>query len=110
MHIVSIFYRVFAITWLLILVLYVGYGVAIFPWRSESLGAKEKGEMVTGMMGKLSYPPRSALVTGISYWHFHFKQEELSAPMTIQSSNDSTEVRGNTLLHRRFRILYHELS
>ena len=110
-HIISIFFRVFALTWLVTLVLYVGYGLAIFPWRAESRQGRdsEKEEMVTGLVttSLFSYPPKSALVSGISLWHFAFKQEEL--PATTPDLKDNVEQKGNAVLHRRFRAMCHEL-
>lgn len=110
-HIISIFFRVFTLTWLVTLVLYVGYGVAIFPWKAESRQRKdsEKDEMVTGIVttSVYSYPPNSELVSGISGWHFAFKQEE--SPATTQGLKDEVEQKGNAVLHRRFRAVCHEL-
>ena len=88
-----------------------GYGLAIFPWRAESRQGRdsEKEEMVTGLVttSLFSYPPKSALVSGISLWHFAFKQEEL--PATTPDLKDNVEQKGNAVLHRRLRAMCREL-
>ena len=74
-HIISIFYRVFAILWLFALELYVAYNLKWFE-RSASC-PDEQGELVTGVVDpcKLlrSYPKNSELVVSGASTYGWFK-------------------------------------
>ena len=105
-HIISLTFRVFAIVWLFVLVVYVGYGV-IMPHKSETPIESDKAEMVTGIVSPctLKYPSKSVLVVGLETWLLLFGRK----PVDL-TSDTRAEQKGNALLHKHFSVLFRELD
>ena len=104
--IIGIIFDIFFLVWLFLLALYIANDLSL-PCKSEGQFLDGGREMVRIPRKDFQYPPKSAVVTGLSPGHYALKYRGYD---NERDRENKGLLRTNTIVHEQCRITFSELE